>query len=623
MSNTTSPSPDPPGAAGRHRRHRSEIEPLLQLVHPRLEHGDGAGSPGSGVFSPASSTRGWDSGFGGRGGGSSEDVADATAALLGGRGPAQRAVDERQIRGGWFVWVLTVSACVSGLLFGYDTGVISATLVSISTSLSHRALTSIDKSLITSSTALLGLVASPLSSILADRHGRKPVILLADVLFVLGALCQAVSATVGQMVLGRAVVGAAVGMSSFVTPLYISELAPARIRGRLVTLNVLCITLGQVVAYLVGWRFAEYWDQPGGDGGAGGDNGHGGWRWMVGLGAVPALVQGLVLLSWMPETPRWLVKAEKVGEAEEVIRKTLGVAKPDRDESGYDTGVENEDDEARASLLAIQAEVRAEEEERAKVARRRQDNGSGDMQVDDAGFLAGWNELLDIPRNRRALTIACLLQGLQQLCGFNSLMYFSATIFELLGFKVPTLTSLTVAATNFVFTILALLFIDRIGRRRILLYSVPFMVAGLLLAAIGFRYVHLSPPPSSTPADSTATASQRSPAAPLVILTSMMLFTASYALGLGNVPWMQSELFPLSVRSLGSGLATSTNWLANFVVGLTFLPLMELLSPSWTFVVYAVVCAAGWLAIWHVYPETAGLTLEEAAGLLDQGWGVR
>lgn len=201
-------------------------------------------------------------------------------------------------------------------------------------------------------------------------------------------------------------------------------------------------------------------------------------------------------------------------------------------------------------------------------------------------------------------------------------MYFSATIFELLGFKIPTLTSLTVAATNFVFTVLALLLIDRIGRRQILLYSVPFMVVGLLMAAVGFRAVHI---PSSSPSSSATTTGNHGGGgggAPLVILTSMLLFTASYALGLGNVPWMQSELFPLSVRSLGSGLATSTNWLANFVVGLTFLPLMELLSPSWTFVVYGLVCAGGWFAIWTIYPETAGLTLEEAAALLDEGWGV-
>lgn len=102
-----------------------------------------------------------------------------------------------------------------------------------------------------------------------------------------------------------------------------------------------------------------------------------------------------------------------------------------------------------------------------------------------------------------------------------------------------------------------------------------------------------------------------------------MLYVASYALGLGSVPWLQSELFPLSIRSLGSGLSTSVNWGANFIVGLTFLPMMQALTPSWTFVVYAVVCVGGWVAIWRIYPETKGLSLEETGKLLGEGWGVR
>lgn len=284
--------------------------------------------------------------------------------------------------------------------------------MSIDTSLSHRTLSALDKSLITSATALLGLVASPLSSILADAHGRRPVILLADAAFVLGALAQAAASTVPQMILGRAVVGVAVGMSSFATPLYIAELAPARVRGRLVTVNVLCITLGQVVAYIVGWVFAEHWNrQPDVAG-----EGNTGWRWMVGLGAVPAIVQGLLLLFWMPETPRWLVKVGRVDDAAVVIRKTLGVSE------GGDAGeVGDKEEEARSSLEAIEAEVRAEEEQRAKLSRRRRGSqAGGDCDGSHIELLAGCRELFGVPKNRRALTIACLLQGLQQLCGFVS-----------------------------------------------------------------------------------------------------------------------------------------------------------------------------------------------------------
>lgn len=202
-------------------------------------------------------------------------------------------------------------------------------------------------------------------------------------------------------------------------------------------------------------------------------------------------------------------------------------------------------------------------------------------------------------------------------------MYFSATIFSIMGFESPTLTSLIVAITNFVFTLIALGLIDRIGRRRILLYSIPFMALGLLLAAAGFSYLSLEPSPATHDEDATAPAGEGETRSAVVVLVSIMIYVASYALGLGNVPWMQSELFPLSVRSVGSGVATATNWAANFAVGLTFLPLMDALSPSWTFVLYAAVCAVGYGLVWRIYPETAGLSLEEATALLDNGWGVR
>lgn len=203
-------------------------------------------------------------------------------------------------------------------------------------------------------------------------------------------------------------------------------------------------------------------------------------------------------------------------------------------------------------------------------------------------------------------------------------MYFSATIFQLLGFTSPTLTSMTVALTNFIFTVVALLVIDKVGRRRVLLYSIPFLILGLLTCAYGFSLMKLStaglddtddasPPNASPPTANTGGA--------VVVLVSIMGYVAAYAIGLGNVPWMQSELFSLSVRSLGSGAATATNWGANFIVGLTFLPLMDALSPAWTFVLYAAVCMVGWWLVHLIYPETSGLSLEEAAGLLEsEGW---
>lgn len=265
-----------------------------------------------------------------------------------------------------------------------DTGVVSATLISIDQSLDHRVLTSLDKSIITSATALSALLVSPFSSHLADRLGRKRIILYADLLFVAGAVLQALSSSVLVMVLGRAIVGAAIGAASFVVPLYISELAPAAHRGRLVTMNSVFVTGGQVVAYVVGWAFAEFGRR------------ETGWRWMVGLGAAPALLQTVLILV-MPETPRWLVRAGRVDEAWHVIRRVAGSA------AGAAAG-------ADVVLRAIAIEVR-EEEEAHKARLRGPQQGTGP-------WLDGWDELLTVRRNRRALAIACMLQGLQQLCGF-------------------------------------------------------------------------------------------------------------------------------------------------------------------------------------------------------------
>ncbi len=299
-----------------------------------------------------------------------------------------------------------------------DTGVISATLVSVGSALSGRPLTSFDKSIITSSTALLALIASPVGSVLADARGRRHVIFAADALFVVGALVQAASNTVLLMVVGRAVVGAAVGAASFVVPLYIAEAAPAAHRGRLVTVNVLFITLGQVVAYVLGWLLAAHADP------------RTAWRWMVGLGALPALLQaGLVFL--MPESPRWLVKAGHTELARTVIARVQG------NSSGSSAAT-------MAILKTIEAEVRTEAEAQRLRQQGRRTPATGGRsghlwRLVPSWLLAdsdAWAALFGERRNRRALAIACLLQGLQQLCGFVRISYFWP-------FFVPLLPGLT------------------------------------------------------------------------------------------------------------------------------------------------------------------------------------
>lgn len=491
-----------------------------------------------------------------------------------------------------YVWLLTISAGISGLLFGYDTGVISSVLVGIHKSLGHP-LSTWEKSLITSVTALSALIVSPLSGLLADTFGRKMVILLTDFVFILGVLTQALTSSVGGMTVGRFIVGLAIGTGSFVAPLYITELSPSPFRGRLVIIYVLFITIGQVLAFLVGWIFVEL------------NNSATGWRWVVGLGALPALAQGLIMVA-MPETPRWLVMKKRGQKARKILLRIFG---------------ENTDTSCVADrvLRGIEAEAREKE------AAERSILALSEMKIRGTSGLFGakatWSELINRDGNRRALTIACLLQGLQQLCGINSIVYFSATIFTNLDFESPNLISLIVTSTNSLFTCVAFSLIDRVGRRRILLHSLPVMAMGLILCSLAFGNFTV---PQSQPfsgskfarsSEAQSVEKYSSSVGRLIFLASISLYVGAYAIGLGTVPWLQSELFPLPVRALGSSLSTGTNWTANFIVSLTFLPMMEILTPSGTFIFYAVICLLGWLAIWHFYPETMGKVLEEVRAL--------
>lgn len=346
----------------------------------------------------------------------------------------------------------------------------------------------------------------------------------------------------------------------------------------------LLITGGQVVAYIVGWLFSQT---------------TGGWRWIVGLGAAPAFLQFAVLVA-LPETPRWLMQAGLDAQAVAVLTRIY-------------QDCPNSDRVVHRVLQGIRGEMNQEMLDLGQ----RKPSRLRFQWLNDASQRA--QDLFANGGNRRALTIAMMLQGFQQLCGFNSLMYFSGIIFSALSFSSPTLTSLTVAVTNFVFTLAAFALIDKIGRRRILLYSIPVMTLALCLCAISFSFMDVSW--GSQPPQHHDTTDQQS-LYPRLILFCMTVFTASYAFGLGNVPWQQAELFPLNVRSVGSGLATATNWGANFIVGLTFLPMMEWLSPTWTFASYAIVCVMGWVAVLVIYPEMSGLGLEEVKGLLAEGWGV-
>jgi MFS transporter, SP family, solute carrier family 2 (myo-inositol transporter), member 13 len=466
---------------------------------------------------------------------------------------------------------LTFLASISGFMFGYDTGYISSALVSIGHDFGHP-LSYGQEQFITASTSLGALIFSILSGIFVDFFGRKPLLMFSNIMFVVGAIIQCASHDVWTMIGGRFVMGFGVGIGSLIAPLYISELAPSRFRGRLVVLNCLGITGGQLVAYGIG---------------AGLTHVNNGWRILVGLSMIPPAIQ-FISFCFLPDTPRFLIMHGKLDEAEKVLIKTH-------------PGVSVE--HIRMKIIDLQEE---EVEEGFATCRNP---------------LKKWwltvVELHKVPSNFRALFLGCALQAIQQFTGFNSLMYFSSTIFKAIGFNNSTAVSLIVAGTNFVFTVVAFFIIDKVGRRKMLLISLPFMIAFLVMNAIGFHFINIKFN------DNDAIVNGNIHPWGDVIIVMMIGFVASYAVGIGNVPWQQSEMFPQKVRGVGISYATASNWAGSLIISSTFLTMLKNITPTGTFSLFAGFGLLSFILIIFCYPELSNLELEEVQDILTGGFHIQ
>lgn len=470
------------------------------------------------------------------------------------------------------VILLTLASSISGFMFGYDTGYISGALVSVGTDLSNKYLTNGEKELITSATSLGALLGAVLGGILANLLGRRLVLLGSNIIFVTGTIIQLASKTVWTMIVGRFILGWGVGIASLIAPLMLSELAPSRYRGRLIVTNGMFITGGQLIAYFINWGLT---------------NVNHGWRVSVGLCMVPPVVQ-FVLFWFLPDTPRFYIINNDVVNAKKVLKKVY----KDVDDSFVDAEI--------AEMIASNSTVPG-----------------------DGPLSRAWNSIKLIhstPANFRALILACGLQGIQQFTGFNSLMYFSATIFETSGFDNATAVSIIIAATNFVFTFIALCIIDKVGRRRILIFAVPCMCASLVLCAIGFHFLGVKFDNNN----SVKVAASGITGWGIIIILSMVWFVASYAIGIGCSAWTGVELFSdVNVRSVGAMFAAATNWAGSLTVASTFLTMLENITPTGTFSFFAGLCFVAFIFIYFLYPEVAGLELEETTQLLSSGFNVK
>lgn len=440
-----------------------------------------------------------------------------------------------------YVVLLASVAALGGLLFGYDTAVIAGAIGFLET---HFDLNAAQKGW-AASAALTGcIIGAALAGTLSDRIGRKKVLLLAALLYAVSAVTSAIPHSLTQLALARIIGGLGVGAASAISPLYISEISPAAIRGRLVSLQQLAIVIGIQVVYIVNMLIQRLGDEAW--------NVDLGWRWMFASETLPAILFfGLLFL--VPESPRWLTK------------------------QGHDR-------EARDILARIGGRERAEQE----IEEIR------DAIAHESGTV--WQ--LFRPGMRIALLIGVVLAIFTQITGINAILYYAPEIFKQAGAATNAAFAQTVAvgAVNLVFTILAMVLIDKLGRKMLLLSGVTAM--GIFLVLTGWTF---------------QTASFEGPWVVLFVLA----YCASFSFSLGIVYWvLVAEIFPTRIRGRAVAIGAFFVWVSCYLVSQTFPMLLESLGAAKTFYLYAAMCALTIAFVLAMVRETKGKTLEE----IEQLW---
>ncbi len=431
-----------------------------------------------------------------------------------------------------YVILLATVAAISGFLFGFDTAVINGVLLLLRR---QFALSDLQTEVAASSLLLGCLLGAAGASVIGDRYGRKKSLIFSAVLFAVSSLGAAVASTVGIFSIARLVGGLAIGLASVLTPVYIAEISPPKNRGTLVSMNQLAIVIGILAAYLVSWQLSRIGDTS--------------WRWMLAVAAVPAVAFFAGLLG-IPESPRWLISRGRHSEGEQILARIFG---------------------AKAAKDQVQAVERAAASE----------EGS-------------WREVFS-PALRKRLGVGVSLAVFSQVTGINTVLYYGSIIirdhFPGQSTGMALAANVIIGTVNLIFTIVAMVFLDRWGRRAILMIASGGMGVALTLLIIGLN-VHNAPVG--------------------VMLASILLYVAFFALGMGPGPWLIiSEIFPTKVRGRAASIATSSLWTGTLVVTFTFLSLVNVLNLWGTFAIYGALSFVCCFYIWRVVPETKGRTLEE------------
>ena len=435
-----------------------------------------------------------------------------------------------------YIWlyIVAIVASLGGLLSGYDTGVISGALLFINET---WVLPDTLQGFLVSSVLIGAVIGAATNGILADIFGRKKIIMATAVIFILGSILCAFAPNVYVLILSRIFVGFAVGIVNFVVPLYLSEVSPKNLRGTLVSLYQWAITAGILFSYFINAVFAQAVYN---------------WRWMLFAGVVPGLVL-FIGMCFMSDTPRWLVS-------------------------------KNRDDEAKKVFSKIEPDIEPEKE------------------------IAEIKETLVDNRQEKAFRfkkwmIMTFVVGIgimfAQICtGINTIIYYAPTIFKTAGFD-SNLTAIYattgIGVVNFIMTIVAVFFTDRIGRKPLLYFGLTGVMLSLFALGTSFAF-----------------AGVLGSSLKWVAVGSLVTYIICFAMSLGPIGWiLVSEVFPLRIRGIAMSVCTVSNFAFNFFVVGSFPVLLHRIGGAWTFWIFGIVSILCIIFVYFFVPETKGISLEE------------
>ena len=446
---------------------------------------------------------------------------------------------------------LSVVAALGGFLFGYDTAVISGTIAQVT---EQFGLDALQQGWYVGCALIGSIIGVLFAGILSDKFGRKSTMILSAILFSTSAVGCAVSTDFNQLVIYRIIGGVGIGVVSIISPLYISEVAVAQYRGRLVSLYQLAVTIGFLGAYLVNYQLLGYsMSNP--------DVSTGWWnlvfvsevwRGMLGMETLPAIMF-FIIIFFIPESPRWLILKGKEEKATNILERIYTSSK-----------------EALFQLTETKSVLSSESK-------------------------SEWKLLLQ-PGIRKAVIIGVCIAVLGQFMGVNAVLYYGPSIFENAGLSGgdSLFYQVLVGLVNTLTTVLALVIIDKVGRKKLVYYGVSGMVISLVLIATYFIY-----------GESWGISS-------IFLLIFFLFYVFCCAVSICAVVFvLLSEMYPTRVRGLAMSIAGFALWIGTYLIGQLTPWMLQNLTPAGTFILFAIMCVPYMLIVWKLVPETTGKSLEE------------